>query len=314
MKVLLIDVNCKNSSTGKIVYDLHHKLREDGHQAAICYGRGEKIYEPEIYKFGLDWETLLHALLARTTGLNGCFSYFSTKRLIKFIDDYKPDVIHIHELHAYFVNIKLLLEHIKKRKIKVVWTFHCEYMYTGKCGYAYDCEAWKTQCSNCPAISQYPKSLFWDRTKRMFRMKQELLEDLEMVIVTPSKWLADRVQQSFLQKKTTQIIHNGIDTETIFYPRKSDGLYKKFGIEGRKIILAVAPNIMDERKGGSHILKISESFQNDVVFVMIGTEVTGWHSSNVLMIKKTKNQNELAEWYSLANVFLICNSTQKQLI
>lgn len=117
-KILLIDVNCKGSSTGKIVYDLYSTIRNDGRKACICYGRGELIEEDDIYKFGLDWETNIHAGLARITGYNGCFSALSTKRLIKRIEEFKPDLIHIHELHAYFVNIRPLLEYIKKK------TFH----------------------------------------------------------------------------------------------------------------------------------------------------------------------------------------------
>ena len=105
MKILLIDVNCKNSSTGKILYDLYTGVNESGNEAAVCYGRGKKIKEHNIFKFGLDVETYIHALLTRITGFTGCFSPFSTIRLIRFIKKFKPDVVHIHELHAYFVNI-----------------------------------------------------------------------------------------------------------------------------------------------------------------------------------------------------------------
>ena len=151
-RVLLIDVNCKNSSTGKIVYDLYQNLRADGREAAICYGRGPLVEGDNIFKFGIDTETKIHAGLARLTGYNGCFSPKSTKRLIEYIDQFNPDLIHIHELHAYFVNIKPLIEHIKKKGIPVVWTFHCEYMYTGKCGYAYECSNFQQSCGNCPAV------------------------------------------------------------------------------------------------------------------------------------------------------------------
>ena len=144
MKILLIDACCKYGSTGKIVYSLYQCIKQSGHTVAVCYGRGEEINEPNIYKFGLDWETYLHAGLARLTGKNGYYSPLSTKRLINYIEKFKPDVIHIHELHAYFVNIYPLLEYIKKKKIKVVWTFHCEYMYTGRCGYSYECNKWLT--------------------------------------------------------------------------------------------------------------------------------------------------------------------------
>ena len=120
MKILLIDVNCKQSSTGKIVYALYEQLKQAGHTAAVCYGRGTKIKEEGIYKFGLDWETCLHAGLARLTGKNGYYSPFSTRRLIAYIEEFKPDLIHLHELHAYFVNIYPLLAYIKRRKIPVV--------------------------------------------------------------------------------------------------------------------------------------------------------------------------------------------------
>ena len=309
MKVLLIDVNCKYSSTGKIVYDLFRKLKEDNHEAAICYGRGEVINEEGIYKFGLDWETRIHAGLARITGLNGYFSPVSTRRLIKFIEKFQPDVIHLHELHAYFVNIKPLIKYIKSKKIKVVWTFHCEYMYTGKCGYAYDCLNFQNGCGNCPALRDYPKSLFFDRTRKMLKDKKDLLIDMDFTIVTPSQWLADRVRLSFLKDKEIRVIHNGIDTENVFYPRDVQDLRKKLGLQDKKVVLSVAPNIMDERKGGDIILKLSEKLK-EMQFVLVGADETKRYSGNVLMIKRTKDQNELAKWYSLADLFLICSKRE----
>lgn len=272
-RVLLIDVNCKFSSTGKIVYNLFKGLKEDGREAAICYGRGDEIHEEGIYKFGLDWETNIHAGLARITGYNGCFSPLSTKRLIAYIEEFQPDVIHIHELHAYFVNIKPLLEYIKKRKIKVVWTFHCEYMYTGKCGYTYDCKKYMSGCDNCPAIKEYPKSIMFDKTKQMYLIKKKLLEDMDVEIITPSKWLADRVKLSFLKDKKIRVIHNGIDIN-IFHPMNVDDLKKQLNISPKdKVVIAIAPDIMIERKGGKQVLKLAKSMiDQSVVFVLVGAK------------------------------------------
>lgn len=272
-RVLLIDVNCKFSSTGKIVYNLFKGLKEDGREAAICYGRGDEIHEEGIYKFGLDWETNIHAGLARITGYNGCFSPLSTKRLIAYIEKFQPDVIHIHELHAYFVNIKPLLEYIKKRKIKVVWTFHCEYMYTGKCGYTYDCKKYMSGCDNCPAIKEYPKSILFDKTKQMYLIKKKLLEDMDVEIITPSKWLADRVKLSFLKDKKIRVIHNGIDI-SIFHPMNVDDLKKQLNISPKdKVVIAIAPDIMIERKGGKQVLKLAKSMiDQSVVFVLVGAK------------------------------------------
>ncbi len=270
-RVLLIDVNCKGSSTGKIVYDLYTNLRADGRTAAICYGRGENIEEENVYKFGLDWETNIHAGLSRITGYNGYFSYFSTKRLIKYIEKFNPDLIHIHELHAYFVNIKPLIEYIKAKNIPVVWTFHCEYMYTGKCGHAYECKNYQHECGDCPAVKGYPKSLWFDKTRQMFEMKKNLLGNWKFTIVTPSHWLADRVKTSFLKNKDIVVIHNGIDTN-VFHPVDASDLKKELKIPGDcKLVLAVAPNIMSESKGGKWVLKLAEKMKNEnVFFVLVG--------------------------------------------
>ena len=270
-RVLLIDVNCKGSSTGKIVYDLYSNLRADGRTAAICYGRGKKIEEENIYKFGLDWETNVHAGLSRIIGYNGYFSYFSTKRLINYIEKFKPDLIHIHELHAYFVNIKPLIEYIKSKNIPVVWTFHCEYMYTGKCGHAYECTNYQNECGNCPAVKEYPKSLLFDKTKQMLEMKKSLLGNWNFTIVTPSQWLADRVKTSFLMDKEIKVIHNGIDTR-VFHPVDSKNLKKELEIPNDyRVVLAVAPNIMSESKGGKWVLKLAEKMKNEkLFFVLVG--------------------------------------------
>lgn len=270
-RVLLIDVNCKFSSTGKIVYNLFKGLKEDGREAAICYGRGDEIHEEGIYKFGLDWETNIHAGLARITGYNGCFSPLSTKRLIAYIEEFQPDVIHIHELHAYFVNIKPLLAYIKKRKIKVVWTFHCEYMYTGKCGHAYSCTNFMHGCGKCPAVHEYPKSLFIDRTKQMFSMKRKAMNGLDVEIVAPSEWLAKRVKMSFLQDVNISIIHNGIDTN-IFKEQNIKSLRNELKIPSEnQVVLAVAPDIMSESKGGKWVLKLAESMKDKpITFILIG--------------------------------------------
>lgn len=270
-RVLLIDVNCKYSSTGKIVYNLFEGLKKDGRKVAVCYGRGDKIQEEGIYKFGLDWETNIHAGLARITGYNGCFSPLSTKRLIAYIEEFQPDVIHIHELHAYFVNIKPLLEYIKKRKIKVVWTFHCEYMYTGKCGHAYSCTNFMHGCGKCPAVHEYPKSLFIDRTKQMFSMKRKAMNGLDVEIVAPSEWLAKRVKMSFLQNVKISIIHNGIDTN-IFKEQNTKSLRNELKIPSEnQVVLAVAPDIMSESKGGKWVLKLAESMKDKpITFILIG--------------------------------------------
>lgn len=312
MKILLLDVNCKYSSTGKIVYDLYRRLNADGHEARIAYGRGDVIDEPGIYKFGLDWETKKHALLARITGKNGCYSPKSTANLIQYIKDFQPDLIHIHELHAYFVNITELLEFLKEQQIPVVWTFHCEYMYTGKCGFAYECQGYKSGCGNCPYLRQYVSSLAIDKTAQLLAEKKAAMDGLNLKsIVTPSKWLADKTKETYLYGNNIQVIHNGIDTDGIFYPRpKDDAIRSQFGIPAdARLILAVAPNIMDVRKGGQMVIDLAETMP-DTQFVLVGADETKRHSANVQLIARTKDQDELARWYSEADLFIICSKAE----
>lgn len=313
MRVLLIDVNCKYSSTGKIVYDLYNKLRAEGHEAAIAYGRGKKICEEKIYKFGLDIETYVHALLARVTGYNGYFSYFSTRRLIRFIEEFQPDVIHIHELHAYFVNIEPLINYIRQKGIKTVCTLHCEYMYTGKCGHSHECEKWKTECTKCPHVHEYPASILLDQTTYMFRKKKSLFDEWKgLVIATPSQWLADRAKQSFLRNCMTKVVHNGINVD-IFRPQNADALKKEYNIKpDEKVVLGLAPDILSEAKGGSYILQLAEKMKNQKVrFVLVGVTGKGVeYIDNVVFVGKIRNQQKLAQHYSMADVFVICSKRE----
>lgn len=310
MKVLLIDVTCKSGSTGKIVYDLHTNLIADGYESAICYGRGYNINEKNIYKFSSSIEVVFHAIMTRITGFTGCFSFFSTKKLLKYMRDYKPDVVHIHELHGYFVNIKPVLEYLKKNSIKTVWTFHCEFMYTGRCGYAYDCEKWKDICGRCPDIREYPASIIFDFSKKMHLQKQKMFIGFDnLILVTPSLWLEKRVRQSFLKNKKIVKVHNGIDTENVFYPRQCDLLKKKHNLTDEKIVLAVAPDIMTERKGGRIILELAKKMKNEnIKFILIGVKgEREKYDNNIIALSKTENQHELAKYYSLADVFVICS-------
>lgn len=310
MKILFIDVNCKQGSTGKIVYDLYTECRKDGYEAAVCYGRGKKIDEPNIVKFAFDAETYFHALMTRLTGFTGCYSFFSTRKLLRFIEEFKPHVVHIHEMHAYFVNLYPVIEYLKKKNIKTIWTFHCEFMYTGKCGHSYECENWKSQCGKCPYIKDYPSSIFWDFTKLMFNEKKIMFKEFNNLIITaPSKWLADRVKQSFLGNKKLVVVHNGIDTESIFYPRNFDHLKEKHNITNEKIVIAVAPDLMSSQKGGRYVAKLAKRMKNDnVKFVFIGIiNIEEKFDDNIIAIGRTNNQQELAEYYSMADVFVICS-------
>lgn len=313
MKVLLIDVNCKYGSTGKIVYSLYNHVNSNGDEAAICYGRGPRVKEKNIFRFGLGWETFFHAFLTRLTGYTGCFSFFSTLRLIRFIKKFKPDVVHIHELHAYFVNINSLLSFLKKQNVKVVHTLHCAFSYTGKCGHHLDCEKWKECCGNCPRLHEYVSTLLFDHTKSMFIKKKKAFGGFaNMTIVCPSQWLASFASLSYLGNYPIKVINNGIDTR-VFCPKNDVDLKKRLDIaDSTKIVLSVAPNIMSDAKGGKWILKLADMMANDdVVFILVGLDKESMlFPKNVLAFQRTNNQNELADFYNIANAFVICSEME----
>ena len=310
MKVLLIDVNCKNGSTGNIVYNLYNYINSSGSEASICYGRGPKIEGKNIFKFGIDVETYLHAFLTRVTGFTGCFSFFSTQRLIRYIKDFNPDIVHIHELHAYFVNIKPLLKYLANKKIKVVHTLHCEFSYTGKCGHSCECERWKAECGKCPHLRDYPSTFWFDHTRHMFITKKRCFKLLEKPIyVVPSTWLYKRVQDSFLNNGEICLVHNGIDT-SVFYKRDGADIKTLYNIPlDKKIILAIAPNLMSENKGGHYVLKLAQKMK-DVFFILIGADGYQSTMNNVLSLGKIYDKKLLAEFYSIADIFLICSKNE----
>lgn len=312
MRILYIDVNCRSGSTGKIVYDLYSRARAGGHTAAICYGRGKIVDGENIFKFGLDWETRAHALLTRLTGWTGCFSPLSTRRLLSFIDRFQPDLVHIHELHAYFVNLRPLLLYLAERRIPVVQTMHCEFSYTGKCGHAYDCRGWEEDCGHCPRLREYPKTLWFDHTAAMLREKRALYGGIEKLVLTaPSKWLADRAARSFLKGRDIRVVHNGIDTEGIFHPWDSGALRERHGLAvGEKVVLAVAPDLMSTRKGGRWVARLAEAMP-DVRFILIGVkDLSEAFPKNAVPLGPVYDQKLLAQYYSLADCFVICSEKE----
>jgi glycosyltransferase involved in cell wall biosynthesis len=308
MRVLQINSVYRSGSTGKIAYDIHEHLRGKGYASAIAYGRGNLSDDTAAYRFAPTWEVYAHAALTRATGRTGCFSPFATGRLLRFIDKFNPDVMHIHELHAYFVNVAPVMEYVKKKNIKTVWTFHCEFMYTGKCGYAFGCEAWKKECGHCPNVKDYPSSLMFDQTRSMFRQKKRLFDGFDrLTIAVPSEWLANRVRQSFLNGKKIKVVTNGNDTD-VFRPRDASALRERYG--AGKTVVHVTGSFEDKRKGGRYVLELAKRMPY-VKFFIVGN---GAHIPNLppnaVAVGRTENQTELAEWYSFADLSVIASERE----
>jgi len=306
IKIAQVDVNFGASSTGKIVAALVRGLENRGYHAEAYFGRGPKTYG-QATKISRPWEVGVHALASRVTGLTDGFSPLATRRLIAKLDRLEPDIVHLHDIHGYFVNIGQLCDFLKKRRIATVWTFHCEFMYTGRCGYALECDRWRTGCSSCPDLSKYPKSWFFDFAGRMFADKKALFSDFaRLALAAPSLWLAERVGRSVVGDRSVEVVHNGVDTR-LFKPRDSSILSAELGLHGKYCVLTVGAGLLTERKGGRWVIDLARRFSDEeIVFLMVGVDrIPDVLPSNVVMFPRLRDQNRLAEFYSLADVLLL---------
>lgn len=253
----------------------------------------------------------LHMVFAQCIGLNGCFSYFSTLKLLLKMKKYKPDIIHLHNLHGWFINLPLLFNFIKKHNINVVWTLHDCWSFTGHCPHfdMIGCDKWKTGCFSCPQYRDYPKSVF-DNSKYMYSLKKKWFTGVPyMTVVTPSEWLAGLVKQSFLRDYQTKVINNGIDL-SIFKPTESD-FRKKYNCENKYILLGVAFG-WGKRKGLDVFIELSKSLDESYKIVLVGTDdnVDKVLPDKIISIHRTQNQAELAEIYTAADLFV--NPTREE--
>ena len=201
MKVLQINSVCGVGSTGRIASDIHNILTENGHESYIAYGRGKPKNCSNTIKIGNKVNVLFHILLTRLFDKHGFGSKQATKKFIKKIDEIDPDIIHLHNIHGYYLNISVLFDYLKNINKKVVWTLHDCWAFTGHCSY-FDyigCGKWEIQCDNCPQKKKYPKSYFIDNSKKNYIRKKHLFTETEITLVTTSKWLNDLLKLSFFK-------------------------------------------------------------------------------------------------------------------
>jgi len=215
VKVLIINTEFCKGGAAQIAKTLFRSLNKDaGLECYFAYGRGEKIDDCKVFRFACQLEVYFHAFLTRITGLQGYGSWFSTKLLEKFIIKKKFDLIHLHNIHGYYLNINFV-NFLSKLKIPIVWTLHDCWPMTGRCAYSFDCEQWRTGCKKCPNLSRYPKT-FTDSSSFMWKKKKRYFNSgWNPIIVCPSQWLTDRVKESYLDKYQVEVIPNAVDSEIL---------------------------------------------------------------------------------------------------
>ena len=305
MKVLHINSVYGTGSTGRIVRDIHEMLVDQGHDSYVTYGRGELIENGNIYKIGSKVDLYSHVAVTRIFDKHGFGSSKATEKLVNHILNINPDIIHLHNLHGYYLNIEVLFKFFREFNKPIIWTLHDCWAFTGHCAYFdyVDCDKWKTGCNNCPEKKAYPSSILLDNSVMNYERKKNIFTGLnKLIIVTPSIWLSALVKESFLKEYTVKVINNGIDM-SLFKPRKMK-FRERFNLGGKYIILGVA-NTWDRRKGLQYFHSLSNMLRPDEVIVLIGLSDKQIKSlpAGILGFTRTSNIEELVDIYSSSNVF-----------
>lgn len=305
MKVVQINSVCGSGSTGKIAVDISRSLNEKGIENYILYGVG-KSEHPQGISISDMYYVKMNIAMTRLFGKHGFYSHGATHKLIKHLKRIKPDVIHLHNIHGHYLNVKMLFWYIKKYNIKTIWTLHDCWSFTGHCSHFnfVGCEKWKEGCHNCEQLREYPVSLVFDRSCGTYKAKKDAFLGVnDLTIVTPSDWLGEMVSQSFLKDYDHLTLNNGIDL-SLFKPCESD-IKEKLGIAGKKVILAVSAHY-GERKGYKYYIELAKRLPKDYVMVMVGVsdEQKKTLPQNIIGITRTENQGELVKLYTAADVMV----------
>lgn len=307
MKVFIINA-VPYGSTGKIMFSISEMLLSGGDESICATGYSwHKCDKKEHYLIGNIFSKSFHMYMSRLFGNHGCYSLITTDRLIKKIKAFSPDLIHLHNVHGWYLHIPKFFEYLKESGIPIVWTLHDCWAFTGGCSHFTfcGCGKWMNGCGGCNNLGPYPISSKIDRTQKMWQLKKKCFCGFHnMVVVTPSQWLADLVGRSYLQQYPIRVIPNGIDIE-IFQPRSSD-FRKRQGIrENQHMVLGVSLG-WNERKGLDVFIELAKRLPHNYKIVLIGTDENVDKSlpENIISIHRTYNQTELAEIYSAADIFV----------
>lgn len=316
--MIIAQINTVNGgSTGNIMHEVADIARSEGHTvytfSARIYRKGLKTeYRPikDHFYYGNEAGSFFHKCAGRLTGLNGFFSFFSTARLIAKLKKLHVETVHLHNLHDFCINLPLLFRFIKRNDIKVIWTLHDCWSLTGHCPHYGEakCERWKTGCGKCPQLMVNPRS-YIDTTRWMWKCKKRLFCGVrDMTIVTPSKWLAEQVKQSYLKEYPVRVINNGIDVSV--FRRTGSDFRKDHGCEGKFVILDVA-SCWEHRKGLDVFVDLAKRLDDSYQIVLVGTDdgIDRILPENILSIHRTADRHELAQIYSAAD--LLVNPTRE---
>lgn len=310
MSYKLVQINTvANGSIGEIMKEIQLEAEKRGFETISFVGRRKVYTEALCEKFGNSVSFWIHVIINTIFDKQGYGSVLQTRKLITRLREENPDIIHLHNLHGYYLYIPMLVKYLKEEyKGKIFWTFHDCWPFTGHCPYftMIGCEKWKNGCNKCPNKKEYPISWGFDCSRENYNEKKKWFLNLpNLKIIVPSEWMKELVGQSFFKEYPIYVISNGINRR-VFFSRKTSDIYNKYKLSSeKKIILGVA-DLWSERKGISDFLALAEQLPEDYQIVLIGRNKDRRIKkySNIIDIPYTENVDELAEFYSEAFVFL----------
>lgn len=302
MKVLFLNAVCGTGSTGRIVTDLAALLRSQGDTAKVAFGVGQARNVPpgDAIQINTPLGYYAHNALSRLTDHTGLYSAPQTRRLLQEIEAFDPDLIHIHNLHGYYVNYQLLMDALSRTGKPLVMTLHDCWTFTGHCTHFGSCDQWKTQCRHCPRLRRYPICYTRGDVARNFSRKEAAFTAPETLhIVAPCRWLAELASQSFLGKHPIHVIPNGVDT-TLFCPTPGAELPT-----GKPSLLGVA-NVWDDSKGLFDFAALSQLLGQDYQLVLVGLTPKQRRAlpPGILGLGRTESPRQLAQLYTAAALFV----------
>lgn len=311
MKVLHINSVYGHSSTGRIIADIHHELLAQKEKSLVLYGRKSAFGQNS--KMSMDmgtelisspFETMMHVGLGVFLDKHGLYSRKNTERFIMRIKSFSPDIIHLHNLHGFYLNYEMLFEFLKGYSSKVVWTLHDCWSFTGYCShYDYNqCSGWLSGCTKCRFKNEYPYR-FLSNSKNNYKLKEKMFTSMPITLVVPSQWLASQVKQSFLSAQQLCIIRNNVDFERFI--NHPNSLREKYHLEDKQILLAVS-NIWNKQKGLDEYKKLASKLSSHQILVMIGLTASQMKAmpENILGLERTDSIEELVDWYSTSDAFI----------
>lgn len=310
MKIAIVNVTFQYGSTGQLAFNLYKKAIENGNEAKIFYGRDPEInHDSNIIKIEKQSSVIFHAFMTRMSGLEGYFSYFSTKHMLKALDKFRPDVVVLFNLVGYYIHEPLLFRYLNKNNVKTIYCMIDEYSYCGKCCYPNDCQNFMEKCVQCPLKSEYPESWIFDVAHKKQQMKYQMYGCRYNYIFAGPEYVCERAKKSkILGKAKLAVLDECIDTN-IYKIYDTVALRMKYGIPKRnKVVLNVCP-VSNKRKGAEFYFEaIKRISKKDITYIHVGCDTDEVkYPDNMIKVGYIYNQQELAEYMSLADVF-VCSS------